>query len=1085
MTKITISTQDKNFPLCKVQGSRLWVLTWDDLQTYEGLYDLDAAFKDWLQTHYVEVLPLLEMYRQGEYTRKQQSQFILELAPIVEKFWVECFMQQVEYARLQDHIAEQEPVLAFRKWAVRGLKEPPVVDEALWLSINALWENRFQHSTDHEALVAEAYMASSEEEKERLLMWLSRCVAMRLWGTEHWQSLVAPEKIDWDSLFPVRVDDAGIIVHVKSISRPLDFEITDHGKDLRAIQMEADYCLYCHKNSGDSCSVGFLRKKHEPAEGVKANALGDPLWGCPLDQHISEMNLLRRRGLIFAALATIMVENPLCCLTGYRICNDCSMACIYQKQKPVDIPSIETRIVKDILGLTWGAEWYMLLLAWNPLRSQQYLPKLPKNKHVVVAGLGPSGIAVMYHLWMEGTTCVGFDGLTVQHPPHEYMQKPLAHMSQWWEPLGTRTQKGFGGVAEYGITVRWDKNFLTLPWVFFARWGLSFYGGIRLGGTITIDDVWAMGFDHMVWALGAGLPIALNIPGSLAKGMRAANDFLMNLQLQGANHRDAITLMDIRLPGVVIGGGLTSVDAATELQAYYIHLIRRVHHMVKALCDVDETFWMQWTREEREVLEEWLEHASWLEHGMEVNTLLQRLGGVTIVYRRELIASPSYRSNAHELDLAMRQGIRFLEHHVPSKIYLDAQGRVASMALEHVTQNTIQHIPARTILLAIGSQPNVAYEYEHAGTLVKSHNYYTAHHGIDPLEADVGVQYTKNIEPGMMTSYNKGHYRISYVGDLHPVFHGSVVKALASAKKAYKAIVAVLEQMPEQEKPACWSMPYVQSMEYIAPKVLRITVFAPLHAQRALPGHFFRMHSYEQPRAEACPLTLFDVTEGALVFVVRLCGVSTHHISTLKPGDAVALMGPTGVRMRMDNPMETTLVLTDNSGLPSALAIALHMFSRGITVFIVCVVDVQEHCNWMYHFKHKVSGMFILTQKDRWIEDLMGQSMPFNDIQRVVIQGKASFLKQAGELRQAGILASVKNYIASVHGPMQCMLKGVCAQCWQWQIDPYTKKRTKPVFACSWQDQPLELIDVDHLEDRQTEGSIVQKLSFLYVNNIL
>jgi hypothetical protein len=28
------------------------------------------------------------------------------------------------------------------------------------------------------------------------------------------------------------------------------------------------------------------------------------------------------------------------------------------------------------------------------------------------------------------------------------------------EPLGERVMAGFGGVAEYGITVRWDKNFL-------------------------------------------------------------------------------------------------------------------------------------------------------------------------------------------------------------------------------------------------------------------------------------------------------------------------------------------------------------------------------------------------------------------------------------------------------------------------------------------------------------------------------------------------------------------------------------------------------------------------------------------------
>ena len=42
---------------------------------------------------------------------------------------------------------------------------------------------------------------------------------------------------------------------------------------------------------------------------------------------------------------------------------------------------------------------------------------------------------------------------------------------------------GFGGVAEYGITVRWDKNFLTLLHLTLARRrGLTMFGGIRFGG---------------------------------------------------------------------------------------------------------------------------------------------------------------------------------------------------------------------------------------------------------------------------------------------------------------------------------------------------------------------------------------------------------------------------------------------------------------------------------------------------------------------------------------------------------------------------------------------------------------------------
>ena len=43
----------------------------------------------------------------------------------------------------------------------------------------------------------------------------------------------------------------------------------------------------------------------------------------------------------------------------------------------------------------------------------------------------------------------------------------------------------------------------------------------------------------------------------------------MALQLTGAFKKDALANLQVRLPAVVIGGGLTGVDTATELLAYY------------------------------------------------------------------------------------------------------------------------------------------------------------------------------------------------------------------------------------------------------------------------------------------------------------------------------------------------------------------------------------------------------------------------------------------------------------------------------------------------------------------------------------
>ena len=130
--------------------------------------------------------------------------------------------------------------------------------------------------------------------------------------------------------------------------------------------------------------------------------------------------------------------------------------------------------------------------------------------------------------------------------------------------------EGFGGVSEYGITVRWDKNFLTLIHLTLARRDkLKIYGGVRFGGALPIDEAWAMGIDHVAIAAGAGRPTIIDIKNNLIRGIRKASDFLMALQLTGAFKKDALSNLQARLPAVVIGGGLTGVDTATELMAYY------------------------------------------------------------------------------------------------------------------------------------------------------------------------------------------------------------------------------------------------------------------------------------------------------------------------------------------------------------------------------------------------------------------------------------------------------------------------------------------------------------------------------------
>ena len=170
---------------------------------------------------------------------------------------------------------------------------------------------------------------------------------------------------------------------------------------------------------------------------------------------------------------------------------------------------------------------------------------------------------------------------------------------------------GFGGVSEYGITVRWDKNFLALMYLtLLRRKNLRFYGGIRFGGTISLDDAWKLGFKHVALATGAGKPTIIDMKNNLSKGIRKASDFLMALQLTGAFKKPVMANLQVRLPALVIGGGLTGVDTATELLAYYPVQVEKVLERFDVLCREfgEESVWQMCDEEEREILVTFVEH---------------------------------------------------------------------------------------------------------------------------------------------------------------------------------------------------------------------------------------------------------------------------------------------------------------------------------------------------------------------------------------------------------------------------------------------------------------------------------------------
>ncbi|HZS46975.1 MAG TPA: FAD-dependent oxidoreductase, partial [Blastocatellia bacterium] len=559
-------------------------------------------------------------------------------------------------------------------------------------------------------------------------LWAFAQYNLKYERVKNWVSYREPHALDYSHLVQIqrpRPDLPELIAGPDSRLRLRDgFKLTDRRYNDREVLNEVDYCLYCHERDKDSCSKGFIEK-----DGTfRRNPLGIPLNGCPLDEKISEMHSLKRDGDSIAAIATAIIDNPMVPGTGHRICNDCMKGCIFQKQDPVNIPQAETGILTDVLNLPYGFEIYSLLTRWNPLNVKRP-HALPYNgKNVLVVGLGPAGYTLAHYLLNEGFGVIGIDGLKIEplspelagdenNPP-----KPIRDIREIETDLDKRVLSGFGGVSEYGITVRWDKNFLTMIHLTLRRRDkFRAFGGVRFGGTMTIEDAWKLGFDHIAIATGAGKPTVIDMKNNLIRGIRKASDFLMALQLTGAFKQSAMANLQVQLPAVVIGGGLTGIDTATEMMAYYPvqveKMLERYEILAKEYCE--DHIWKMYDEEERKIMQTFIEHGRAVraerEHARmedrEPNfvDLVRKWGGVSLVYRKSMNDAPAYRLNHEEIIKALEEGIYFVEQMNPVEAEHDEFGAVAAIKFERMKQDEngkwrasgeFVTMPAKTVCVA-------------------------------------------------------------------------------------------------------------------------------------------------------------------------------------------------------------------------------------------------------------------------------------------------------------------------------------------------------------------------------------------------
>ncbi len=934
------------------------------------------------------------------------------------------------------------------------------------------------------------------------------------------------------------------------------FALTDHGDDLVGALDEVNYCVICHNRGKDTCAKGIVDKK---TGTFSKNPLRVTLAGCPLEMKISEMHQAKMDGFAISALAIDAVDNPLLAATGHRICNDCMLACIYQKQDPVDIPQAETRILKDVLALPWGFEIYSLLTRWNPLNIRRPLPRAVSGYKVLVVGLGPAGFNLSHHLINEGHAVVAVDGLKVEPLPPALSGvtengeraefEPIRDIALLYESLDDRVMAGFGGVAEYGITVRWDKNFLkVIRLLLERRQRFTMLGGVRFGSAILDDSAFDLGFDHVALCLGAGKPTYLDVPNGLARGVRQASDFLMALQLTGAAKMSSIANLQIRLPVVVIGGGLTAIDTATEALAYYVRQVEKFLVRYESLTAElgEENVRASWTDEEKGIADEFLSHAGAIrgerkaaakeDREPRFNDLLGQWGGATIAYRRRMIDAPSYTLNHDEITKALEQGMRFAELLAPAAVEIDEYGHVKALRLARQaigedgrpapTGEPEVTLAARAVLIAAGTVPNTVLAREHPSFAAMDGKYYQAvNEDGSPVTPESVV---KPEQVQVMMKVRDDGRSVSFFGDLHPSFAGNVVKAMASAKQGYPVINRMLAKIKPSPVSADELVaavndglrPRVHAIIRLTPNILEVVVRAPFAARAFRPGQFFRLQNYEVHAKQLNGTSLamegvaltgawVDRDKGLVAMIVLEMGGSSSLCTLLEPGEPVILMGPTGAPT--ETPAGETVLLA-GGGLGNAVLFSIGQAFRKAGSKVLYFGAYKKVAD-RYHIEDILAAADTIVwccdeepgfEPDRPQDrafvgnvveamaaygkgELGEQPIPIGDVDRLIAIGSDMMMAAVSAARHKVLKDYLKpGHIAlgSINSPMQCMMKQICAQCLQPHKDPDTGEESV-VFSCFDQDQLLDHVVFPALRQRLCQNAVHEKLTRQWITHCM
>ncbi|AKG52855.1 glutamate synthase [NADPH] small chain [Dehalogenimonas sp. WBC-2] len=246
--------------------------------------------------------------------------------------------------------------------------------------------------------------------------------------------------------------------------------------------------------------------------------------GCPVAIDIPDFIRAINAGNLPEAAKTLKRTNALPGICG-RVCpqeSQCEAVCtLAKKGAPVAIGRLERYI----------ADWELGHKNLNSGTGNKPLT----GKMVAVIGAGPAGLTAAAELAHLGHEVTVFESLHVA-----------------------------GGVLMYGIPeFRLPKSIVQTEVEYVKSLGVKIELNAVIGKTITIDELFADGFQAVFLSTGAGLPLFLNIEGENASGIYSANEFLSRVNLMKAwRFPEYDTPLKTGKEVVIIGGGNVAMDAA-------------------------------------------------------------------------------------------------------------------------------------------------------------------------------------------------------------------------------------------------------------------------------------------------------------------------------------------------------------------------------------------------------------------------------------------------------------------------------------------------------------------------------------------